>query len=47
MSSRRSRDVKDDGVVTLDIVRDKKATSLKATIEQARPSRPARSARPA
>lgn len=41
------REVKDDGVVTLDIVRDKKATSLKATIEQARPSRPARSARPA
>ncbi len=41
------RDVKDDGVVTLDIVRDKLATSLKATIEQARPSRPARSARPA
>ena len=41
------RDVTDDGVVTLDIVRDKKATSLKATIEQRRPSRPARLARPA
>lgn len=41
------RDVKDDGAVTLDIVRDKKATSLKATIEPRRPSRPARSARPA
>lgn len=39
--------VKDDGVVSLDLVRDKKTTSLKATIEQARPSRPARSARPA
>ena len=41
------RDVTDDGVVTLDIVRDKKATSLKATIEPRRPSRPARLARPA
>lgn len=41
------RDVKDDGVVTLDIVRDKKATSLKATIEPRRPSRPARAGRPA
>ena len=41
------RDVTDDGVVTLDIVRDKRATSLKATIEPRRPSRPARLARPA
>jgi S1-C subfamily serine protease len=40
-------DVKDDGAVTLDIVRDKKATSLKATIEPRRPNRPARGARPA
>lgn len=40
-------DVKDDGVVALDIVRDKKATSLTATIEPRRPSRPARSGRPA
>ncbi len=39
--------VKDDGAVTLDIVRDKQATSLKATIERPRPSRPAPSARPA
>jgi len=41
------RDVKDDGAVALDIVRDRKATSLKATIEPRRPSRPARTARPA
>ena len=40
-------DMKDDGAVLLDIVRDKKATSLKATIERVRPSRPGRSARPA
>jgi S1-C subfamily serine protease len=40
-------DVKDDGVVALDIVRDKKATSLTATIEPRRPSRPARGGRPA
>jgi S1-C subfamily serine protease len=40
-------DVKDDGVVALDIVRDRKATSLKATIEPRRPSRPARGGRPA
>ena len=33
--------------VTLDIVRDKLATSLKATIERPRPSRPAPSPRPA
>ena len=39
--------VKDDGAVTLDIVREKKATSLKATIEPRRPSRPARAGRPA
>jgi len=39
--------VKDDGAVTLDIVRDKLATSLKATIERPRPSRPAPSPRPA
>jgi len=41
------RDVKDDGAVTLDIVREKKATSLKATIEPRRPARQARRARPA
>lgn len=40
-------DVKEDGAVTLGIVRDKKATTLKATIEPRRPSRPARGARPA
>ncbi len=40
-------DVKDDGAVTLDLVRDRKATSLKATIEPRRPSRPARAGRPA
>ncbi len=40
-------DVKDDGVVSLDLVRDRKATSLKATIEPRRPSRPARAGRPA
>ncbi|MBL8137631.1 MAG: PDZ domain-containing protein [Acidobacteria bacterium] len=40
-------DVKDDGTVALDVVRDRKATSLKATIEPRRPSRPARGARPA
>ncbi len=39
--------VKDDGAVTLDVVRDRKATSLKATIEPRRPSRPARAGRPA
>jgi S1-C subfamily serine protease len=39
--------VKDDGAVALDIVRDRKATSLKATIEPRRPSRPARGGRPA
>lgn len=41
------RDVKDDGAVTLDIVRDKKASSLKATIERARTTRPTRGGRPA
>jgi S1-C subfamily serine protease len=41
------RDVKDDGAVTLDIVREKKPTSLKATIEPRRQARPARRARPA
>lgn len=40
-------DVKDDGAVALDIVRDRKATSLTATIEPRRPGRPARGARPA
>ena len=40
-------DVKDNGEVTLDIVRDRKATSLKATIEPRQPTRPARGARPA
>ena len=40
-------DVKDDGVVSLDLVRDRKATSLTATIEPRRPSRPARAGRPA
>lgn len=41
-------DVKDDGAVTLDIVRDGKATSVKATIAKPRPpTRPARSTRPA
>lgn len=40
-------DVKDDGTVALDVVRDRKATSLKATIEPRRSSRPARGARPA
>ncbi len=40
-------EVKDDGVVSLDLVRDKKATSLTATIEPRRPSRPARGGRPA
>lgn len=40
-------DVKDDGAVALDIVRDRKATSLTATIEPRRPSRPARGGRPA
>jgi S1-C subfamily serine protease len=40
-------DATDDGAVALDIVRDKKATSLKATIEPRRPNRPARGARPA
>ncbi len=40
-------DVKDDGAVALDVVRDKKATSLTATIEPRRPNRPARSGRPA
>ncbi len=40
-------DVKDDGAVALDVVRDRKATSLKATIEPRRPSRPARAGRPA
>jgi S1-C subfamily serine protease len=40
-------DVKDDGTVALDVVRDRKATSLKATIEPRRPSRPARGGRPA
>ncbi len=40
-------DVKDDGAVALDIVRDRKATSLTATIESRRPARPARGARPA
>jgi len=39
--------VKDDGAVALDVVRDKKATSLTATIEPRRPNRPARSGRPA
>lgn len=39
-------EVKGDGVVALDIVRDRKATSLKATIEPRRPSRPARGGRP-
>ena len=39
-------DVKDDGVVSLDLVRDRKATSLTATIEPRRPSRPARAGRP-
>lgn len=40
-------DVKDDGAVALEIVRDRRTTSLKATIERRRPSRPSRSARPA
>lgn len=40
-------DVEDDGAVTLDVVRDKQSTSLKATVEPRRPSRPARSSRPA
>lgn len=40
-------DVKDDGAVTLDIVRDKKASTLKATIERPRPSTRSRSNRPA
>lgn len=40
-------EVKDNGVVSLDIVRDKKATSVTATIEPRRPSRPARGGRPA
>jgi serine protease Do len=40
-------DVKDDGAVALDIVRDKKASTLKATIERPRTSRPARNTRPA
>lgn len=44
---RALRDVRDDGVVTLDLVRDRKTTTLKATIEPRRPSRPARGARPA
>lgn len=40
-------EVKDDGVASLDLVRDKKATSLTATIEPRRPSRPPRGGRPA
>jgi serine protease Do len=40
-------EVKGDGVVSLDLVRDKKATSVTATIEPRRPSRPARGGRPA
>lgn len=40
-------DVNDDGAVTLEVVRDKKTTTLKATIERPRPARPVRSARPA
>ena len=39
-------EVKGDGVVALDIVRDRNATSLKATIEPRRPSRPGRGGRP-
>jgi serine protease Do len=44
---REIADAPDDGAVTIDIVRDKKAQTLKATLERARSSRPARSARPA
>jgi S1-C subfamily serine protease len=41
-------DVKDDGAVTLDIVRDRKASTVKATIEApGAPKRPARGTRPA
>lgn len=40
-------DVKDDGAVALDIVRDKKSSTLKATIERPRPTTRSRSNRPA
>ena len=41
-------DVKDDGAVTLDIVREKKASTVKATIERPRPTtRSTRGTRPA
>lgn len=40
-------DVKDDGAVTLDIVRDKKSATLKATIERPRSTTRSRSNRPA
>jgi serine protease Do len=38
---------RDDDTVTLGVTRDRKALSLKATIERARPNRPGRMARPA
>lgn len=40
-------DVKEDGAVSLDIVRDKKSATLKATIERPRPSTRSRGNRPA
>lgn len=40
-------DVKDDGAVTLDILRDRKASSVKATLAPRRPARTSRSTRPA
>lgn len=40
-------DVEDDGAVTLDIVRDRKASTVKATLEPRRPARTSRGNRPA
>jgi len=40
-------EVKDGDAITLDLVRDKKPTSLRATIEPERPRRPTRSSQPA
>ncbi len=39
--------VKEDGAVALDLVRDKTPTTVTATLEPRRPSRPSRSSRPA
>lgn len=41
------RDVKDDGAVTLDIVRDRKASTVKATLDAPRPATRTRGTRPA